>query len=227
MLFLRVSRTFSSGADWPTPSHPTSSNPSRGSPSTSYCSRCRRDLSRTLRCVSSRSIASPLLLQELLSCCEEGKGEIKDGLEVMLSVPKRANDAMHLAMLEGNPSFLPHTSRHVFPRYSLSFSVSGFEENLEVQGELILQDSFQVWDPRSLIRKGRDRHLFLFEFSLVFSKEIKDSAGRTKYQYKNRLLVSPDHTRRIRPHGSSSDRDLLHAADVGAGGDRAHRGRPV
>ncbi|KAM7380155.1 hypothetical protein PAMP_003468 [Pampus punctatissimus] len=103
---------------------------------------------------------------ELLSCCEEGKGEIKDGLEVMLSVPKRANDAMHLAMLEG------------------------FEENLEVQGELILQDSFQVWDPRSLIRKGRDRHLFLFEFSLVFSKEIKDSAGRTKYQYKNKLLTS-------------------------------------
>ncbi|XP_060890028.1 kalirin-like, partial [Labrus mixtus] len=107
-----------------------------------------------------------LLLKELLSCCEEGKGEIKDGLEVMLSVPKRANDAMHLAMLEG------------------------FEENLEVQGELILQDSFQVWDPRSLIRKGRDRHLFLFEFSLVFSKEIKDSAGRTKYQYKTRLLTS-------------------------------------
>uniref|UniRef100_M3ZSB7 non-specific serine/threonine protein kinase n=1 Tax=Xiphophorus maculatus TaxID=8083 RepID=M3ZSB7_XIPMA len=107
-----------------------------------------------------------LLLKELLSCCEEGKGEIKDGLEVMLSVPKRANDAMHLAMLEG------------------------FEENLEVQGELILQDSFQVWDPRALIRKGRDRHLFLFEFSLVFSKEIKDSAGRTKYQYKNRLLTT-------------------------------------
>uniref|UniRef100_A0A671Z3C5 non-specific serine/threonine protein kinase n=1 Tax=Sparus aurata TaxID=8175 RepID=A0A671Z3C5_SPAAU len=107
-----------------------------------------------------------LLLKELLSCCEEGKGEIKDGLEVMLGVPKRANDAMHLAMLEG------------------------FEENLEVQGELILQDSFQVWDPRSLIRKGRDRHLFLFEFSLVFSKEIKDSAGRTKYQYKNKLLTS-------------------------------------
>lgn len=42
------------------------------------------------------------LLQELLTCCEEGKGEIKDGLEVMLSVPKRANDAMHLSMLEGN-----------------------------------------------------------------------------------------------------------------------------
>lgn len=40
-------------------------------------------------------------LKELLTCCEEGKGEIKDGLEVMLSVPKKANDAMHLSMLEG------------------------------------------------------------------------------------------------------------------------------
>lgn len=66
---------------------------------------------------------------------------------------------------------------------------SGFDENLDVQGELFLQDTFQVWDPKSLIRKGRDRHLFLFEISLVFSKEIKDSAGRTKYIYKNRLLV--------------------------------------
>lgn len=67
--------------------------------------------------------------------------------------------------------------------------VSGFDENLAVQGELILQDTFQVWDPKSLIRKGRDRHLFLFELSLVFSKEMKDSSGRTKYVYKNKLLV--------------------------------------
>lgn len=41
-------------------------------------------------------------LQELLACCEEGKGEIKEGLDVMLSVPKRANDAMHVSMLEGD-----------------------------------------------------------------------------------------------------------------------------
>lgn len=44
-------------------------------------------------------------VQELLNCCEEGKGEIKDGLEVMLSVPKKANDAMHLSMLEGDQLF--------------------------------------------------------------------------------------------------------------------------
>ncbi|CAL8338233.1 unnamed protein product [Boreogadus saida] len=44
----------------------------------------------------------PMIIQELLSCCEEGKGEMKEGLEVMLGVPKRANDAMHVAMLEDN-----------------------------------------------------------------------------------------------------------------------------
>ncbi|KAM9308253.1 triple functional domain protein [Gastrophryne carolinensis] len=107
-----------------------------------------------------------LLLKELLTCCEEGKGEIKDGLEVMLSVPKRANDAMHLSMLEG------------------------FDENIESQGELILQETFQVWDPKTLIRKGRERHLFLFEMSLVFSKEVKDSNGRNKYIYKMKLFTS-------------------------------------
>lgn len=53
------------------------------------------------------------LLQELLTCCEEGKGEIKDGLEVMLSVPKRANDAMHLSMLEGRPAVRPLLTQFV------------------------------------------------------------------------------------------------------------------
>uniref|UniRef100_A0A8D2ZTY4 non-specific serine/threonine protein kinase n=1 Tax=Scophthalmus maximus TaxID=52904 RepID=A0A8D2ZTY4_SCOMX len=107
-----------------------------------------------------------LLLKELLTCCEEGKGEIKDGLEVMLSVPKRANDAMHLSMLDG------------------------FDGNIDSQGELILQESFQVWDPKTLIRKGRERHLFLFEMSLVFSKEVKDSNGRSKYLFKSKLFTS-------------------------------------
>ena len=63
-----------------------------------------------------------------------------------------------------------------------------------MQGELLLQDNFQVWDPKSLIRKGRERHLFLFELSLVFSKEMKDSTGRTKYLYKSRLRVGLDLT---------------------------------
>lgn len=66
----------------------------------------------------------------------------------------------------------------------------GFDENIESQGELILQEAFQVWDPKTLIRKGRERHLFLFEMSLIFSKEVKDSNGRSKYIYKSKLFVS-------------------------------------
>ena len=41
-----------------------------------------------------------LLLKDLQSCCEEGKGELKDGLEVCMNIPKKANDAMHLSLLE-------------------------------------------------------------------------------------------------------------------------------
>lgn len=85
---------------------------------------------------------------------------------------------------------------HLFIRV-IVVVVSGFDENLAVQGELILQDTFQVWDPKSLIRKGRDRHLFLFEISLVFSKEMKDSSGRTKYVYKNKLLVRMTHCQEV------------------------------
>ncbi|XP_050733039.1 triple functional domain protein-like isoform X4 [Eriocheir sinensis] len=109
-----------------------------------------------------------LLLKELLSCCEdENQGEIKDGLEVMQNVPKKANDALHLSMLDGCD----------VPPDSL--------------GEVILQDSFQVWDPRQLIRKVRDRHIFLFDLYLVFCKEVRDPSGsKTKYAYKHRLVTS-------------------------------------
>lgn len=132
-------------------------------------------------------------LQELLACCEEGKGEIKEGLDVMLSVPKRANDAMHVSMLEGNQGNRARETKPPPKKRAPDDSPcpgSGLEEGLEVQGELLLQDSFLVWEPKSLIRKGRERHLFLFELSLIFSKEIKDSSGRTKYLYKSRLRVT-------------------------------------
>ncbi len=56
-----------------------------------------------------------VFLKELLACCEEGKGEIKEGLDVMLSVPKRANDAMHVSMLEGNKARL--SSDHKVRRF--------------------------------------------------------------------------------------------------------------
>ncbi|KAF7988703.1 hypothetical protein HCN44_001276 [Aphidius gifuensis] len=108
-----------------------------------------------------------LLLKDLQACCQEGQGEIKDGLEVMLNVPKKANDALHLSLLEG------------------------CDVRIDTLGDVVLQDSFTVWDPKQLIRKGRERHIFLFELYLLFSKEVKDSTGKVKlYIYKSRLMTS-------------------------------------
>lgn len=122
----------------------------------------------------------------------------------------------------------------------------GFDENIESQGELILQDSFQVWDPKTLIRKGRERHLFLFEMSLVFSKEVKDSNGRSKYIYKSKLFVSGRRSRRAdKPNAGFvfflvvlwEFAQILHSdlfspgpcllSDVRVGGDGARGGRPL
>lgn len=131
-----------------------------------------------------------LLLKDLQSCCEEGQGEIKvsrrlgfvqnfwsscpvlstfsysqEGLEVMLNVPKKANDALHLSMLEG------------------------CDISIKELGDVILQDSLHVLDLKQIIKKSRERHCFLFELYFVFSKEIKDSSGRVKYIYKSKLMV--------------------------------------
>ncbi|CAG4984364.1 unnamed protein product [Parnassius apollo] len=89
-----------------------------------------------------------------------------DGLDVMLSVPKKANDAMHLSLLEGCD----------VPTDSL--------------GEVVLQDSFHVWDLRQIIKKGRERRVFLFDLHLLLAKEVKDSHGKAKYIYKTKFMTS-------------------------------------
>ncbi|CAH0716562.1 unnamed protein product, partial [Brenthis ino] len=107
-----------------------------------------------------------LLLKDLQACCAEGQGEIKDGLEVMLSVPKKANDAMHLSNLEG------------------------CDVPLDSLGEVVLQDSFQVWDLRQIIKKCRERRVFLFDLHLLLAKEVKDTHGKAKYIYKTKFMTS-------------------------------------
>lgn len=57
-------------------------------------------------------------------------------------------------------------------------------------GEAVLQDSFSAWDTKQIIRKGRERRIFLFELYLLFAKEIKDSNGNVKYQFKHKLMTS-------------------------------------
>ncbi|XP_067020221.1 kalirin-like isoform X6 [Acropora muricata] len=105
-----------------------------------------------------------LLLKDLLTCCEEhSKVSLQAGLDVMLSVPRRANDAMYVNMLYG------------------------YDENIDSLGRVVLQDSFTVFDPKQLRRKGKERHIFLFEQALLFSKETKDTDGKIKYLYKSKV----------------------------------------
>ncbi|XP_030560757.1 triple functional domain protein isoform X1 [Drosophila novamexicana] len=106
-----------------------------------------------------------LLLKDLLSCCEGSHGEIKEGLEVMLNVPKKANDAMHLSLLEN------------------------CDVSVDKLGEVVLQDAFQAWDTKQIIRKGRERRVFLFELYLLFAKEVKES-NVVKYQFKSKLMTT-------------------------------------
>ncbi len=123
-----------------------------------------------------------LLLKELLDCCEQASArEIREGLDAMLAVPKKANDALHLSLLEGLPS-----------------------EELSALGEVILQEQFTVWEPKQLIKKGRERHVFLFDLCLLLAKEVHSSAGADggddgggashgggkRYQYKSRILLA-------------------------------------
>lgn len=84
----------------------------------------------------------------------------------MLNVPKKANDALHLSLLEQ------------------------CDVSIDNLGEPVLQDSFLGWDNKQIIRKGRERRVFLFELYLVFAKEVKDNSGTVKYQFKHKLMTS-------------------------------------
>lgn len=101
----------------------------------------------------------------------------------MLNVPKKANDIMHLSLLEG-----------CAVSFYTNFLLKGlahcqYFQDVDSLGDVLLQESFTVWDPRQIIKKGRDRHVFLFELCLVFCKRVTDQHGKVKYFYKSRLLV--------------------------------------
>ncbi|CAF1006794.1 unnamed protein product, partial [Didymodactylos carnosus] len=148
-----------------------------------------------------------MLLQRLMACCEESKGEIKEGFDLMCSVPKKANDAMHLGYLE---ELEPGLTK-------------------EALGDVLLQNTFQIWDSKQLIKKGKERHVFLFETSVVIAKIPKLLArGAIRYIYKYKLMTAEicdvkEHLEAGEPckfalfTGRSSTHDLrvtLKAADI-------------
>ncbi|XP_028393138.1 triple functional domain protein-like isoform X5 [Dendronephthya gigantea] len=107
-----------------------------------------------------------LLLKDLLTCCEGSETSLEAGLEVMLSVPRQANDEMSISLIRG------------------------FDEHMHCLGRILLQDVFFMWDAKLLRRKGKERHLFLFQQGLLVTKEVKDVDGKVVYLFKYKLKCS-------------------------------------
>ena len=61
---------------------------------------------------------------------------------------------------------------------------------METLGKILLQDSFSVWDPKHILKKGKDRHVFLFEQALLFCKEVKDSNGKCTFTFKFKMKTN-------------------------------------
>lgn len=64
-----------------------------------------------------------------------------------------------------------------------------FQVNLKEQGQLIRQNEFTVWTGR---RKSQ-RHIFLFEELILFSKPKKIEGGLDVFIYKHSFKVNTAH----------------------------------
>ncbi|XP_039148324.1 uncharacterized protein LOC6733150 isoform X3 [Drosophila simulans] len=113
-----------------------------------------------------------LLLKDLLLFTDNDSciSELKKALDCMLVVLKCVNDSMH------------------------QISITGFSGDLAQQGELLMQDSFQVWiESKKDIRlrmKPKRRHIFLYQKSLLLCKQTSKSGyNKSSYQFKSDVKI--------------------------------------
>ncbi|XP_017466715.1 PREDICTED: serine-rich adhesin for platelets isoform X2 [Rhagoletis zephyria] len=114
-----------------------------------------------------------LLLENLLGSSDSGSctKELQKALDCMLIVLRCVNDSMH------------------------QVAITGFPSNLSQQGELLLQDPFQVWTESKkdlrLRKKPQQRHIFLYQKSMIFCKKTsKPGHNKSTYQFKHQLKLS-------------------------------------
>ncbi|XP_049544753.1 uncharacterized protein LOC125956699 isoform X1 [Anopheles darlingi] len=114
-----------------------------------------------------------LLLKDLLKFSDTGtcSRELQKALDCMLVVLKCVNDSMH------------------------QIAITGFPADLSQQGELLLQDSFQIWtESKKDIRlrlKTQNRHIFLYQKAMLFCKQgSKTGHNKSTYQFKHWLQMS-------------------------------------
>ncbi|XP_045118170.1 guanine nucleotide exchange factor DBS-like isoform X4 [Portunus trituberculatus] len=114
-----------------------------------------------------------LLLKDLLKCVEgsQGRRELQEAVDTMLAVLKCLNDSMH------------------------QVAIVGFPGNLADLGKLLMQGPFSVWNEgkkglRELRLKPAQRHIFLYEKVLLFTKRAGKDTDRATYHFKNALKMS-------------------------------------
>ncbi|XP_031713057.1 proto-oncogene DBL isoform X1 [Anarrhichthys ocellatus] len=120
-----------------------------------------------------------LLLKELLKHCREERHrcELQQALDSMLELLKSVNDSMH------------------------QIAITGYQGDLSQLGRVVMQGGFSVWisHKRAAVRmkelarfKPMQRHLFLYDFALLFCKRRdEDTHERTPfYSFKSCLKMS-------------------------------------
>uniref|UniRef100_A0A0N4ZX98 CRAL-TRIO domain-containing protein n=1 Tax=Parastrongyloides trichosuri TaxID=131310 RepID=A0A0N4ZX98_PARTI len=107
-----------------------------------------------------------LMLEQLLKNAKSNIDEIKEAYDVVVDVPRRANDMIHLKRLEG------------------------YDEDDVTMGEFVMQENFVVSDNKHLFKKARERQVFLFELCIIFTKKIEVTPKIHKYVIKDKLMLS-------------------------------------
>ncbi|KAL3119628.1 hypothetical protein niasHT_006714 [Heterodera trifolii] len=108
-----------------------------------------------------------ILLKELLKHCSKSAKEIKNAHEIVLSIPKLANDRMHLKSFENSQAF--------------------------AVGDFVMQDSFLVSEPKRYFKRERELQVFLFESNIVFTKKEEMGSKKMGYVHKDSFLLREIH----------------------------------
>ncbi|CAI4221313.1 unnamed protein product [Auanema sp. JU1783] len=103
-----------------------------------------------------------LMMEQLMRNSTENVEEIKEAYEVVLSVPRRVNDIIHLNCLD--------------------------KSKLGVLGPFVMQDFMTIWEPRTYFKKGKERQVFLFELAIVFAKKIEMPSKAIRYVAKGKPI---------------------------------------